>query len=310
MLKEGDIMSLFNSNKQNQHLTPAQTLENQYKSGVSNLLLVVAFTVVNLVLLISNSNRYFLFSAYLPYFIADMGMYLCGRYPAEYYYGDEIFYDNSYFIIMLAVAACILLVYVLCWFMAKKKKVGWLIFGLVFFCLDTVAFIVLNGLSSDGIGDIVFHVWVIVYLINGIRNFYKLKRLPAEMPVPDYNGSADEAQQGFYSPEAGGAEGEAYPVQQAHPGSAILRMADPDVKSRILLEAQAAGHTIVYRRVKRVNELIVDGRVYDEYEALMEMPHTLVAVIDADRIEVVYEASGMIKINVNGETVAKKLRLI
>lgn len=304
-------MSLFGNNRQNQHLTPAQTLENQYKSGVSNLLLVVGFTVVNLVLLISNSNRYFLFSAYLPYFIADMGMYLCGRYPEEYYYGDEVFLDGTYFIIMVALAVIMALVYLLCWFMAKKKKVGWLIFGLVFFCLDTVAFIVLNGLSSDGIIDIVFHVWVIATLINGIRNFYKLKRLPAEIPVPvGYNGPADEAQQGFYSPEAGGAEGEAYPVQQAYPGSAIMRMADPDVKSRILLEAQAAGHTIVYRRVKRVNELIVDGRVYDEYEALMEMPHTLVAVIDGCRIEAVAEASGMMKIIVNGETVAKKLRLI
>lgn len=304
-------MSLFNNKKQNQFFTTAQTLENQYKSSVSNLLLVVAFTAVNIVLLVTNANRYFLFSAYLPYFAADIGMYMCGRYPAEYYYGDEEFVDNSFFIFMVALAVLLVLVYLLCWFMAKKKKVGWLIFSLVFFCLDTVAFAVLNGLSSDGIIDIVFHVWVIVSLAGGIRNFYKLKRLPAEMPVPAvYDGENGETQLAYTDSEANGYENVNAEGQQAYPDSPILRMADPDVKSRILLEAQAAGHHIIYRRVKRVNELVIDGRVYAEYEALVEMPHNLFAVIDGQRIEAGCGADSKMYININGETVAKKLRLI
>lgn len=285
-------MSLFNSNKQNQHLTTAQTLENQYKNSVSNLLLVVGFTAINIVLLVTNANRYFLFSAYLPYFAADIGMYMCGRYPAEYYYGDEEFVDNTFFVFMVALAVLLVLVYLLCWFMAKKKKVGWLIFSLVFFCLDTVAFIVLNGLSSDGIIDIVFHVWVIVSLAGGIANHKKLKKLPAEMPAP-----------AVY-------EGENGEEEYVYPDTPILRMADLDVKARVLLEAQAAGHYIVYRRVKKVNELVIDGRVYGEYEALVEMPHNLIAVIDGKTIEAGCGADSKMYINIDGETVANKLRLI
>ena len=35
------------------------------------------------------------------------------------------------------------------------------------------------------------------------------------------------------------------------------------------------GYQITYRRVKRTNELVINGYVYAEYTALMEMPHML-----------------------------------
>ena len=302
-------MSLFKGKNQNQYIAPAQMLENRYKSSISNLLIVVAFTAVNIFLLVTNSNSYFLFSAYLPYFVADLAMYICGKYPAEYYYGDEIFYDNTYFALMLAFAVVILLVYVLCWFMARKKKVGWLIFGLVFFCLDTVAFVVLNGVYSEVIIDIIFHIWVIVSLAGGIATHKKIKKLAAQSAEPVYyeNGTEDAE---YLSVQSEGYITEAEELQQVCADSPVLRMADPDVKSRIFLETQAAGHYIVYRRVKKVNELIVDGRVYGEYEALVEMPHNLAAVVGGTTIEAGCGADSKMYININGETVAKKLRLV
>ena len=55
------MSKLFKNNQQNTNLTPRQRLENKYNGTKGNLLLVVVFTVINLVLLITNANTYFLF---------------------------------------------------------------------------------------------------------------------------------------------------------------------------------------------------------------------------------------------------------
>ena len=48
--------------------TKAVNLESKYNKSIANLLLVVIFTVINIVLLVLNANSYFLFSAFIPYF--------------------------------------------------------------------------------------------------------------------------------------------------------------------------------------------------------------------------------------------------
>ena len=66
---------------------------------------------------------------------------------------------------------------------------------------------------------------------------------------------------------------------------AYIRHADFGAKSRILLEANTEGYSICYRRVKHTNELIVNGKVYDEMKGVLEVEHNLVAVVDGHRIE-------------------------
>ena len=66
-------------------LPERELYEQKYRSSRMNLLLVVIFTVVNLILLVTNTDTYFLFSAFIPYAIATIGMMLCGRLPEEYY---------------------------------------------------------------------------------------------------------------------------------------------------------------------------------------------------------------------------------
>ena len=180
-------MGLFNKN-QNQQAQPfsqRQQLERQYASARMNLLWVVLFTAINIVLLVSNSYTYFLFSAFIPYAIVDYGMIVCGKYPADFY-GDLSqyqFLDSTVLVVLIAVAAVICVLYLLCWIFSKKRRVAWLIVGLVFFALDTV-FMLLGGISADRILDIVFHGWVIISLTGGIIAHSKLKKLPAEEPAP------------------------------------------------------------------------------------------------------------------------------
>jgi hypothetical protein len=153
-----------------------------------NLLLVVGFTLINIILLVTNANSYFLFSAYIPYVIVDLGMALCGKYPAEYYGGEMEsleFLDNTFFVITLVVAAVFLVLYLLSWLLCKKPRVGWMIFALVFFVIDTAGMLLLAGISADMIMDIVFHGWVIVSLSGAISAYFKLKKLPEEEVLAD-----------------------------------------------------------------------------------------------------------------------------
>ena len=284
------MSKLFESNL---NVPEYQKLENRYKGSINNLLFVVVASVINIVLLVLNTDLYFLFSAFIPYALADYGMYFCGLYPEEYYVDmqDFAFYDTSFMGIMLTAAAVVIGIYLLCWYFAKKKKIGGIVFALIFFIIDTVAMLWYTGFSMDIIIDVIFHIGVIGYLINAIIVYKKLKKTPEIQATTEI-----------------GSEGQDYPSVPQN--LEILRMADPDVKSRTLLEAETFGHRIVYRRVKTTNELVIDGRVYDEYIALIEVPHNLVAEIDGHTFE-----AGMMNpfwsyIKADGEILIKKVRLI
>ena len=87
--------------------SPRQHYMQKYNMSRMNLLLVVAFTAINILLLVTNANSYFLFSAFIPYFLTTMGMILCGRFPEEYYTGElqnVEFFDNSVFVILLIIS--------------------------------------------------------------------------------------------------------------------------------------------------------------------------------------------------------------
>lgn len=285
-------MANFFGNKSNAStLSEREILEQKYNRSVANLLVVILFSVVNIVLLVAKSDTYFLFSAFIPYLLANYGMYFCGMFPEEYYYDmpETEFVDTSFLVITLVIAAVIILMYFLCWLFARKKKVGWLIFALVLFSIDTVSMLVLTEFAVESFIDIAFHAWVLFYLISGIVNYSKLKKLPEE-----------ELE------ELGTADGEF--AAESVTNSSILRMADTDVKARIFLEADALGHHIVYRRVKRVNELVIDGRVYDEYVALAEGAHTLCAYINGHKIEAKFDGAAGMFIFVDGEQIVKKIR--
>ena len=164
-------------------LLDRQVLETKYKNARGNLLVVLAFTAINIVLLVTQSDTYFLFSAYIPYALVSVGMILCGMFPAEYY-GEEFagveFYSSSIFAVFLAVAIVIMALYLISWIFSKKKKVGWMIFALVLFAIDTAGMLIIEGIALDSIFDIAFHVWVIVSLIQGIKAYSKLKKLLEE----------------------------------------------------------------------------------------------------------------------------------
>ena len=288
-------MAFFGNNK-NIAVSKAQLLTNRYNGARFDILAIAIFTAVNLVLLAAGGELYFLFSATIPYAIGSFARYMCGLYPEEFYEGGYTSYeflDPSFFYIVLAVAAVITLFYVLFFIFSNKNRVGWMIAALTFFCVDTLFMFWYYGLAIDMLMDLVFHVIVIVILAIGVSAHYKLKKLAAEETVVD---ESLERQ----TDEFGG-------TAFNRLDSTAIRTADTSVKSRVLLEVKAFDHVIVYRRVKTVNELVIDGYVYDEYVARIETSHVLTANIDGHSIAVGY--NGIVSYaTIDGQQVATKVR--
>lgn len=266
-----------------------QTLIKNYNNSRANLLLVVVFTVINIILLITQSNTYFLFSTYIPYALVTVGMMLCGMFPPEFYEGLEQgeFLGQSAFYIFLGIALIFVVLYLLCWIFSKNNKSGWLIFALVLFSADTLGMFAFQGLALDGILDVAFHIWVIVSLVMGISACSKLKKISQESDDNEQQEQIDE-------------------TIKTEP----IRTADTYVKSRILIETEAFGHVITYRRVKRVNELVIDGNVYDEHTALVEFAHSLKANIDGHIIEAGFDGIAHSYLKIDGELVTQKVRIV
>lgn len=172
------------------NVSPRVALENKYRTGRANLLLVVGFTLLNVILALVNADMYMLFSASIPYYLVLFGVILSGGMPEEYYivadFPMEALFDTSFLVTMIVIAVAILAVYFLCWFFSKNYKTTWLGVALVLFILDTIGMLLFAFFAGfqNMILDVLFHVWVIYYLVVGITSVKKLKDLPPEEEAP------------------------------------------------------------------------------------------------------------------------------
>lgn len=178
------MANLFKRNNEAQPMSERSLYESKYASARHNILLVVIFTTINLVLLVAKSYTYFLFSAFMPYFLTDLGMILGGMYPPEVYTGDMegvAVFGTGFFIATVVISVIILSLYLLSWIFSKNNKGGWMVFALVLFSIDTVCMFALGVIGADAIIDILFHAWVIWSLASGVHAYSKLKKLPCDV---------------------------------------------------------------------------------------------------------------------------------
>lgn len=164
-----------------------------FRNSRLNLLLLVAFTLVNIVFVITKSDLYFLFSATVPYFLAVYGLFWTGHLPDEVPEGQKIeFLPDSFLVVMLVIAAAILLLYLLFFFLSKKHF-GFLIAALAFFAIDCAYMIYTlfsAGFEASNLIDLAFHGWVLYYLISGVIAGVKLRKpvMPIEEAVAGTEG--------------------------------------------------------------------------------------------------------------------------
>jgi len=144
----------------------------RFSRARSNLLLVIAFTVVNLMLVLVNADLFFLFSATVPTIILVIAMDLA------------IDFGNTVLLVGIAIAFACVLVYGASWLFSKKKR-GFILLALIFFIIDTLAFtgiVIIDMLFSGDIFNVSFLIqvgfviWILYYLITGTSAWLKLRK--------------------------------------------------------------------------------------------------------------------------------------
>lgn len=257
-----------------------------YEIARKNLLLMIILTIINIIFVFFNSNTVMLFSASVPYIFTVFG----------YYYADI----TSYIIAVVP-----LILYIVC-FIFSKNNYRWMIVASILFILDTLYLIYFwfPDIDISLILDVLIHIWVLYYLISGWISGKKIndeeydEYQNIEKVIINKNNEIRQTETQLF-----------YENKENIVSSSPIRIAQ-EGKERILLESDAFGKHIVYRRVGKTNELVVNGYVYDEYVALMEMPHNLTANINGHIIEAGIGKNSKSYIKVNGIVIVEKLRLI
>ena len=254
-------------------MSPRTVAQTRYNGARANLLLVLFFTLINVLLLVLETGSYFLFSAEIPYYITTVGMML------SYETGISL-----YILVATVMAVVATLPYLICWIFSKKHY-GWLIAALVIFAIDTALMLYLYQIVSI-IVDIIFHGWVIWCLASGIKYGRQLRTLPQDTPpVIEYSEDMPE-------------------------DTPILRRAGDSEKIKVHAEANFGAHKIVYRKYgKNTEELVIDGYVYAEHVFEKRLkPYFMEATIEGQKISVGYFQTN--RIAVNGQIIAQTTRWI
>jgi|GEM_PF-4820301 len=144
---------------------------SRLKYARQSLLLIVVLTIVNIVLSLFGIDFYFLFSATLPSFIAGLG------------YGMAEELQNSAFLLIgLAVASIIIILYLACWFFARKRRL-FILLALILFTIDCLVlslFILFTGFEIAYFKDIVFHIFILFFLVSGTIAWKRLRGISVD----------------------------------------------------------------------------------------------------------------------------------
>ena len=201
----------------------------QYASARANLGAVVLLSLVNVVLMVLDAGVSFLFSAVLPQVAINYGWYL-----------DAWLGGSTYTIIAYAISALWIGAFALCYYLSKKHP-GCMTAALVLFCLDCLVLVywIYLGFMMEDVLDIVFHVWILYYLIRGVVAARKRKTLPEApvppapgAPMPNMNAAPVQPGMQFTAPNMNAA-----PVQPVEPAQPVTQ---PAVEASPVETAQPA----------------------------------------------------------------------
>jgi len=161
-----------NENQSGMNHEVIKKLAVSFARSRSNLLLMVAFTVLNLFLSISGADFHMLFSATLPTVIYNSHRIFPGFTTLDM--GDT----------GIVIAFAILFFYCLCWLLSKRHRV-FIVIAFAFFAIDTLIFLYIVfiwfGMPDAGwLIDMVFQAWVMFYLVAGTIAWWKLREVSNE----------------------------------------------------------------------------------------------------------------------------------
>lgn len=151
----------------------------KFEKARSNLLTVIAFTVINLLLRAFNSDFYFLFSLTVPQCTFEVCRDLA-----------EELQNNAFIITGLAIVFVVILSYFLCWFFAKRIR-AFILVAFILFSIDSLVFVIIiltTKFDASYLIDIAFQGVILFYLFNGVIAWIKLRGVNHD----DFNAALQE----------------------------------------------------------------------------------------------------------------------
>ncbi len=177
-------------------------LTRRATSARMDLILIVALTVLNIVMIFAGTDRYFLFSASLPYYLTFFAMLYTGNMSegiidyAANGWTEADFLPGGFLWAAIIFSLIVVGLYTVCFFASKSKKKlpdgtaeehffgGWIITATVLFAIDTLVYIaamvLLFGFEASLLWDLAIHIYVFVTLIMGAVAAIKLEKLKKE----------------------------------------------------------------------------------------------------------------------------------
>lgn len=149
-------------------------LERQRNVAHYMLLATVIATVINILLLLTNTDMFIPYCAALPYYLTMLGNHFDG-----YTFG-------TYTATGLVMAFVVLAIWLLIWWKAKTSA-GWLKAGMIAVIIDTVllaifAFVFLEDPGSC-LAEGLLHIAIIYEIYVGLSAGKKLRQIQTETPV-------------------------------------------------------------------------------------------------------------------------------
>ncbi len=262
--------------------------QTRFETSRRQLLSLVAFTAINLVLVMIQADFYFIFTALIPVYALYIGKELTLEFGVAFYnifgYGIAVF---------------LLLLYGVSWFFTKRYRTFILIAFVLFLldCLVMVYFILAYGFELSDAPNLLYHGWIIYTLTLSVIDWYKLRKVAPE--------DEELALTALVPPVAEVTT----PLDSVEAEPSFEVRADVN-KGRTVIFAEYDGLQISIKRSPKRTELIIDGQVYDEFYGLLEGNYTLKAQVNNHLIEGKCNAIiGMMYIYVDGALIKKKLRL-
>ncbi len=240
--------------------------EANFRNAKTALAVIIELTVLNIANLLLNNGTLFAFSSTAAYLSVGYGI---------------LYESKESYVLGIAVAALITLVYLACLVLSKKDWRYMLAAFLMHLCDTALVIYKFADADYSGVLDIALHIVLLVFLLLGTLSGYQLKKLP---PLPQADDTVEDN------------------VSQ----NAIEPLAFKRCKT--LVKAQTERHSICYRRVKRCYELVVDGKIYCREPFSLDR-HSVSCRVEGTLICAGYDGVSRFYILVNGQKLTQKTRL-
>ena len=297
-----NIIFAINGHKEFVEMSEKHTaLEKKFNSSRGNLLLVVILTTLNVILHLSGTDWFFLFSASFPMVVVIFG---------------EIFSEasgNNLFMIIGASLALISIAFFTACYLITSKYKSWIVVALVALSLDSLLLLwLLTAAEEFGFStviEIAIRVWVMYYLVSGTRAWLALKKMPPVLEqdaIGEYD-AADELYDDYDE------EDEELPsITEAGEANEIKTETPPirpqSAGGKVLVSQRYNNLKIVVKNNPKTVELIINDMVYAEKKGLFTISFDLEACVQNIAVKAVMgiHTDAKVLLYIDGNLLAEK----